>query len=149
MFPSILRNVYFNSRPSARGDVSLQPSGKLHLNYFNSRPSARGDKIARGNVLAYQISIHAPPRGATKVNLMANNPPLFQFTPLREGRPRPLSSRGFINIYFNSRPSARGDGKRYAISANLLFNPYKSAWLNNSATQFVEIILVIFHRIIA
>ena len=33
---------------------------------------------------------------------------LFQFTPLREGR-RPLSSRGFINIYFNSRPSARGD----------------------------------------
>jgi len=30
-----------------------------------------------------------------------------------------------------------------------LFNPYKSAWLNNSATQFVEIILVIFHRIIA
>lgn len=51
--------------------------------------------------------------------------------------------------YFNSRPSTRGDGKRYAISANLLFNPYKSAWLNNSATQFVEIILVIFHRIIA
>ena len=50
----------------------------------------------------------------------------FQFTPLREGR-----------------------RKRYAISANLLFNPYKSAWLNNSATQFVEIILVIFHRIIA
>ena len=32
---------------------------------FNSRPSARGDKIAKGNVLAYQISIHAPPRGAT------------------------------------------------------------------------------------
>jgi len=29
-----------------------------------------------------------------------------------------------------------------------LFNPYKSAWLNNRATQFVEIILVIFHRII-
>lgn len=56
--------------------------------------------------------------------------------------------RGEYNSHFNSRPSARGDGKRYAISANLLFNPYKSAWLNNSATQFVEIILVIFHRII-
>ena len=37
----------------------------IKLSYFNSRPSARGDKIARGNVLAYQISIHAPPRGAT------------------------------------------------------------------------------------
>ena len=57
------------------------------------------------------------------------------------------ASRSLTN--FNSRPSARGDGKRYAISANLLFNPYKSAWLNNRATQFVEIILVIFHRIIA
>ena len=72
--------------------------------YFNSRPSARGD----------------------------------------------VRNSKYITVsYFNSRPSARGDSKRYAISANLLFNPYKSAWLNNSATQFVEIILVIFHRIIA
>ena len=72
----------------------------------------------------------------------------FQFTPLREGR-RAHTQSTAPRFYFNSRPSARGDGKRYAISANLLFNPYKSAWLNNSATQFVEIILVIFHRIIA
>ena len=73
---------------------------------------------------------------------------LFQFTPLREGR---LFAGGLQKNerYFNSRPSARGDSKRYAISANLLFNPYKSAWLNNRARQFVEIILVIFHRIIA
>ena len=94
------------------------------------------------------ISIHAPPRGATARpgrNICAES---FQFTPLREGRPHRISPPpNFSN--FNSRPSARGDGKRYAISANLLFNPYKSAWLNNSATQFVEIILVIFHRIIA
>ena len=34
--------------------------------YFNSRPSARGDHISRCRVCAYQISIHAPPRGATK-----------------------------------------------------------------------------------
>ena len=73
------------------------------------------------------ISIHAPPRGATVM----------------------LLSEYFPHTNFNSRPSARGDSKRYAISANLLFNPYKSAWLNNNATQFVEIILVIFHRIIA
>ena len=72
----------------------------------------------------------------------------FQFTPLREGRRFDFALVG-LREHFNSRPSARGDSKRYAISANLLFNPYKSAWLNNSATQFVEIILVIFHRIIA
>ena len=74
---------------------------------------------------------------------------LFQFTPLREGRRNRFAQLWVRLVDFNSRPSARGDGKRYAISANLLFNPYKSAWLNNSATQFVEIILVIFHRIIA
>ena len=72
----------------------------------------------------------------------------FQFTPLREGRREWRYSHGACDD-FNSRPSARGDSKRYAISANLLFNPYKSAWLNNRARQFVEIILVIFHRIIA
>ena len=116
------------------------------------------------------ISIHAPPRGATSVTQRLSLPPVFQFTPLREGRqdagaaepcfshisihapPRGATHPGvhiqLMCVDFNSRPSARGDGKRYAISANLLFNPYKSAWLNNSATQFVEIILVIFHRII-
>ena len=116
------------------------------------------------------ISIHAPPRGATCFGMALHSRFVFQFTPLREGRPdrpSPCSARPYFNSRpsargdapaagappdahdFNSRPSARGDSKRYAISANLLFNPYKSAWLNNNATQFVEIILVIFHRIIA
>ena len=82
------RTRYFNSRPSARGDVhrrsSRKPSGD-----FNSRPSARGDLLlgeqvcgrqedfnsrpsARGDKTEHdfgresiRISIHAPPRGAT------------------------------------------------------------------------------------
>ena len=96
-----------------------------------------------------RISIHAPPRGATwRFGSTRRTHTSFQFTPLREGRQSQAGHRQ-APPYFNSRPSARGDGKRYAISANLLFNPYKSAWLNNRATQFVEIILVIFHRIIA
>ena len=54
---------------------------------FNSRPSARGDvgKVLSG--VQSVISIHAPPRGATK-ELQA----LMQ-----------------MHAYFNSRPSARGD----------------------------------------
>ena len=98
----------FNSRPSARGDRRGRlPLQKL-LN-FNSRPSARGD--IRGCVY----------RGIE----------LFQFTPLREGRPlevfaqdveflisihappRGATGTGRITsltrMYFNSRPSARGD----------------------------------------
>ena len=95
------------------------------------------------------ISIHAPPRGATRLKL-AVTINCFNFNSRPSARGDSSSSAPpHSTIYFNSRPSARGDGKRYAISANLLFNPYKSAWLNNSATQFVEIILVIFHRIIA
>ena len=103
------------------------PSANQPTSYFNSRPSARGDARSPGKT---------------------RRTPLFQFTPLREGRPNLGVFYAETLPDFNSRPSARGDRKRYAISANLLFNPYKSAWLNNRATQFVEIILVIFHRII-
>ncbi len=58
------RNGYFNSRPSARGDElpRLWLSKQLH---FNSRPSARGDKMQITQIQSKNISIHAPPRGAT------------------------------------------------------------------------------------
>ena len=67
----------------------LLPNKKISRGaYFNSRPSARGDEIlqsADGRTL--EISIHAPPRGATNA----------------------LNRLPAITIYFNSRPSARGD----------------------------------------
>ena len=140
--------IGFQFTPLREGRLDSGVTILYQADYFNSRPSARGDCIPRIRRLHQPISIHAPPRGATITRLRSNAISVFQFTPLREGR------RGFFMCFlnfvdFNSRPSARGDSKRYAISANLLFNPYKSAWLNNRATQFVEIILVIFHRIIA
>ena len=55
------------------------------------------------------ISIHAPPRGATGIateNIEAFTK--FQFTPLREGRRTPRAQTR-TRMYFNSRPSARGD----------------------------------------
>ena len=55
-------------------------------NDFNSRPSARGDILFSGSTLSTEISIHAPPRGAT----VSVAPAVF-------------------SAYFNSRPSARGD----------------------------------------
>ena len=56
-----------------------------------------------------QISIHAPPRGATKSQTFGIEIEIFQFTPLREGRPG--AGKRFLNQagHFNSRPSARGD----------------------------------------
>ena len=81
------RMRYFNSRPSARGDVyvgtkipkeglfqftplregrHIYTAEKDYLPNFNSRPSARGDAINLAPWGYFQvISIHAPPRGAT------------------------------------------------------------------------------------
>ena len=98
----------FNSRPSARGDRRL---GEVSAGAadFNSRPSARGDEWslteeADGTVFQFtplregrhlvqlhafshrEISIHAPPRGATYASREAAAAIEFQFTPLREGR---------------------------------------------------------------
>ena len=56
--------------------------------YFNSRPSARGDIYLLLSTEQAQISIHAPPRGATQCPARRDNRVVFQFTPLREGRPR-------------------------------------------------------------
>ena len=79
------------------------------MGYFNSRPSARGDRagLAVQNA-GFIISIHAPPRGATWRWSPPPSALVFQFTPLREGRPG--AGRLHHRLwYFNSRPSARGD----------------------------------------
>ena len=116
-----------------------RPLGQLTLSfpfYFNSRPSARGD-LFRGQWLSCRtISIHAPPRGATPVRDCRALIAEFQFTPLREGRPGTLNVAGDSALFqftplregrqsslrrlwawigdFNSRPSARGDRRQVA-----------------------------------
>ena len=140
--------INFNSRPSARGDRVFRYAGTA-AEHFNSRPSARGDSPQPGDVIVFYISIHAPPRGATRngkaaASTMAdfnsrpsargdgNAPNLrnslgqFQFTPLREGRRQ--SMRGNIIIfYFNSRPSARGDDmlEEYSSAYQFQFTPLR------------------------
>ena len=88
--PTACGASHFNSRPSARGDASRSSRTSTRA-YFNSRPSARGDEMSQQTTAnVYNISIHAPPRGATRV----------------------LAVSATCSINFNSRPSARGDGKR-------------------------------------
>ena len=63
---NISRQPYFNSRPSARGDAPRR-GVRSAVENFNSRPSARGDAL-RVSLRTYPvISIHAPPRGATRM----------------------------------------------------------------------------------
>ena len=84
----ILNRRHFNSRPSARGDGTVSKSALCVIRFqftplregrlprmlsegeagenFNSRPSARGDAVVVGLCAGRHISIHAPPRGATR-----------------------------------------------------------------------------------
>ena len=124
--------------------AARQRNGAFQFTPLREGRPATGRRITRLTIFQFTPLREGRPRSPGERRCTAS----FQFTPLREGR-RLVVFLSFVAFHFNSRPSARGDSKRYAISANLLFNPYKSAWLNNNATQFVEIILVIFHRIIA
>ena len=105
---------------------------KRFLTIFQFTPLREGRRClyAWGSVAIF-ISIHAPPRGATFFPICWNCCRTFQFTPLREGRRNRLRRftrqivisihappRGATrakqlccasDVYFNSRPSARGD----------------------------------------
>ena len=123
---------HFNSRPSARGDgeTTFCPTSRQH---FNSRPSARGDVFCGfPTTFALQISIHAPPRGATKRHLSNKTREIFQFTPLREGRRHRLPRDEGGMPHFNSRPSARGDEGGESITASIVlfqFTPLREGRL--------------------
>ena len=45
------------------------------------------------------ISIHAPPRGATLYSFIFLRPPIFQFTPLREGRPDLVETQNVVDVF--------------------------------------------------
>ena len=119
----------FNSRPSARGD-GICENKKLSPKQFQFTPLREGRRGVKCIVCSQQISIHAPPRGATfqftdspfvKIISIhapprgatlwhrnaAGNYQRFQFTPLREGR---LLVDGAVNerIYISIHAPPRG-----------------------------------------
>ena len=119
---------YFNSRPSARGDGNPRRAeawtrqfqftplregrrrGRLsgqRRGYFNSRPSARGDGFVAFLLRGGLISIHAPPRGATRPDQKNPAASRFQFTPLREGRPT-IELKGCGRLIFQFTPLREG-----------------------------------------
>ena len=77
--------------------------------YFNSRPSARGDE-KRPRLSACSMRFQFTPLREGRLVLIRKSRwnGRFQFTPLREGRRCKFTLLPF-SAYFNSRPSARGD----------------------------------------
>ena len=107
------KNISIHAPP--RGATKLLKETRGEVKYFNSRPSARGDELNSFAVHPTFISIHAPPRGATDYRVIrSGSATVFQFTPLREGR-LAIIWRWMCLSYFNSRPSARGDGNVWAF----------------------------------
>ena len=129
---------YFNSRPSARGDLcrdenerrkyisihapprgaTLTPPPPPHwMHYFNSRPSARGDARSPGRRCKVSAYFNSRPSARGDAEIISPAAPApFQFTPLREGRHHPPRSYPALP-HFNSRPSARGDPNAGFIDA--------------------------------
>ena len=124
--------LYFNSRPSARGDPVNVERKSFTPSHFNSRPSARGDVRVLVAAIIGAISIHAPPRGATldmgtftnAVLISIHAPPrgatvnarhvadgvvISIHAPPRGATTHPRHDCRHV-VNFNSRPSARGDG---------------------------------------
>ncbi len=75
--------------------------------HFNSRPSARGDRLRSDTQTYRNISIHAPPRGATPPTSPISSEKLFQFTPLREGR-HDKKRRDAVVLIFQFTPLREG-----------------------------------------
>ena len=95
ILPSIAQNIYFYSRPYARGD-RISRSLSSFTRYFYSRPYARGDR---------ELSIYSC------ISF------LFLLTPLREGRPNLPTPKDAIEEDFYSRPYARGDASVSDVTA--------------------------------
>ena len=99
----------FNSRPSARGDAEKNIRKPLD-NVFQFTPLREGRRRDEFRVRQGFISIHAPPRGATRLVGDPRRAFLFQFTPLREGRrdfEQEMERRKRISIHAPPRGATR------------------------------------------
>ena len=123
----------FQFTPLREGRLSSSSRRQMPLRYFNSRPCGRGDRRAR-NHLCYAccISIHAPAGGATISAPRTAHSTLFQFTPLREGRPVPipnLRTGETISIHAPAGGATELDGATYPIEL-FQFTPLREGRLS-------------------
>ena len=147
---------YFNSRPSARGDpmvkASVSPAGTfqftplregrqhhqrnaLLFGVFQFTPLREGRQDAiNNNTIVMQISIHAPPRGATNQHRILHRLSLFQFTPLREGRPDVTTTENSCNISIHAPPRG-ATACRFLVFCGF---PFQFTPLREGRRQFAE-----------
>ena len=142
--PSIIHSAWmanFNSRPSARGDISedapkeavtfqftplregrqFNKIFKQIADLFQFTPLREGRREKLRGLRRAEISIHAPPRGATP-RCPSNRGRCRQISihaPPRGATRRPVHP--LVRGYFNSRPSARGDSASLCSQCHPIF----------------------------
>ena len=99
-------NAFQSTPPRGRRPVQIMPVPTLMC--FNPRPHTRGDSPHGLPLWLCSVSIHAPTRGATQIDLPLKSITLFQSTPPRGGRPT-THKPSLTNTGFNPRPRAGGD----------------------------------------
>ena len=101
------RDTYFNSRPCERGDC-VDTYRCLLLLYFNSRPCERGDSDYKPDHSSVSYFNSRPcERGDFHLLQCRGLMPLFQFSPLREGRLR-VKFRTALALVISILAPARG-----------------------------------------
>ena len=159
--PLCIAEKNFNSRPSARGDATSSTATHGGA-YFNSRPSARGDRDAeRAHTRNQQfqftplregrrqlqtsrrsgaaISIHAPPRGATRHCNRLRPAGHFNSRPSARGDRPPAgrpASRGAISIHAPPRGATAGNGWKILFDAISIHAPPRGATSAAIAQRF-------------
>ena len=78
---------HFNSRPCGRGDQCLGKFLVGGISISIHAPAGGATRNVGDQLAVHNISIHAPAGGATKMVSAGVTWTIFQFTPLREGRP--------------------------------------------------------------
>ena len=121
--------VHLISIPAPPRGATFCTTVNVTLSLFQFTPLREGRRAGNGNrLLPPEISIHAPPRGATVQPALA-----LHLRPYFNSRP---SARGDADVFrsflaaphFNSRPSARGDSSRRGTAARQsYFNSRPSA----------------------
>ena len=124
---------YFNSRPSARGDQRNTFTADFCKNISIHAPPRGATRAVMHRAVRIGISIHAPPRGATWWEEATVSKMEFQFTPLREGR-HVLFSRNHSSVQFQFTPLREGRPAYFCrqYSTNAYFNSRPSARGDNT-----------------
>src|SRR5665213_3450343 len=134
--------ISFNPRPPVGGDGGwfLTPSC---CTSFNPRPPVGGDAIDLDNWLVEEVSIHAPPWGATPSTWITGSSRRFQSTPPRGGRPGRNQQPESPDVFQSTPP--RGGRRVSSLSARLLalvsihappWGATPSTWITGSSRRF-------------